>query len=187
MCLLDGLTSLVESFGGTSLPSTLSPYSDGNCINRVGTGTYQIVHSGTANRFCGVLSVNDMTPCGMLTIDSAGFVRDPRLVIYFQVADSAYRSVEFQLNDAMLKLNVNSTTTTELATLTYDPAAHRYWRYRMDTGADVVFETSPDAIAWTTRASAAPPFAGNVHLNFGAGFVNTGTATTVSLPGLNAP
>lgn len=50
-------------------------------------------------------------------------------------------TAEYQLNGA----------TAQLATLTYDPTAHRWWRIREDTGI-VYWEVSPDATTWTAVA-----------------------------------
>jgi hypothetical protein len=40
--------------------------------------------------------------------------------------------------------------------VTYNPVAHRFWRLRHNTGTDqVVFETSPDGLAWVVRRTVA--------------------------------
>ena len=45
------------------------------------------------------------------------------------------------------------------AVISYDFTAHRHWRIRHDAGSNVVsFETSPDAVTWTTRKTATAGF-----------------------------
>jgi hypothetical protein len=43
-------------------------------------------------------------------------------------------------------------TPTAVATLTYSPVAHAYWRVR-DTAGRVYWETSPDGVTWTTQGT----------------------------------
>ncbi|MDT5270286.1 MAG: hypothetical protein QOH49_2472 [Acidobacteriota bacterium] len=44
------------------------------------------------------------------------------------------------------------------ASVTYDPAQHRFWRFRYDATARlIIFETSPDFVAWTERFRAQLP------------------------------
>ena len=44
------------------------------------------------------------------------------------------------------------------ASVTYDPAEHRFWRFRHDAPArQVIFETSPDFVVWTERFRARLP------------------------------
>jgi CSLREA domain-containing protein len=59
-------------------------------------------------------------------------------------SSSAEQTLLFQLG-----LDGNKFTTS----VTYDPAQHRFWRFRYDAAERlVVFETSPDFLAWTERA-----------------------------------
>ncbi|MFE5853208.1 hypothetical protein ACFQ61_08300 [Streptomyces sp. NPDC056500] len=64
-------------------------------------------------------------------------------------------------------------------TLAFDPAAHRWWRFR-ETGGTVYWETSPDAASWTVRRSMAVTQwlrFGTLRTNFEA-YADTGSVTT---------
>jgi CSLREA domain-containing protein len=62
---------------------------------------------------------------------------------------SAEQTLLFQLNLGGDKFS---------ASVTYDPAQHRYWRFRHEAPARlIVFETSPDFVAWTERFRAQLP------------------------------
>jgi hypothetical protein len=66
-----------------------------------------------------------------------------------------------------------------LASLTYDPVAHRWWRFTESIG-NVVFQTSPDGVAWTTRATWTPTWdISGVFASVGAG---TGASPTGATP-----
>jgi CSLREA domain-containing protein len=63
--------------------------------------------------------------------------------------DSAAQTLLFQLNLGGDKFS---------AGVTYDPAQHRFWRFRYDAPARlIIFETSPDFAAWTERFRAQLP------------------------------
>jgi len=47
-------------------------------------------------------------------------------------------------------------TTSLLALVTYDPVAHRFWRFR-ESGGKTYWETSPNGTEWTVRAEAPNP------------------------------
>ncbi|HEX8187619.1 MAG TPA: carboxypeptidase regulatory-like domain-containing protein [Pyrinomonadaceae bacterium] len=62
---------------------------------------------------------------------------------------SAEQTLLFQLNLGGDKFS---------AGVTYDPVQHRFWRFRHDAPARlVIFETSPDSVAWTERFRAQLP------------------------------
>ena len=64
-------------------------------------------------------------------------------------SSSADQTLFFQLNLGGDKFT---------ASVTYDPVQHRFWRFRHDAPARlVVFETSPDFVAWTERFRAQLP------------------------------
>ncbi|HEX8148633.1 MAG TPA: Calx-beta domain-containing protein [Pyrinomonadaceae bacterium] len=64
-------------------------------------------------------------------------------------SSSAEQTLLFQLNLGGEKFS---------ASVTYDPAQHRFWRFRHDAPARlVIFETSPDSVAWTERFRAQLP------------------------------
>jgi hypothetical protein len=66
-----------------------------------------------------------------------------------------------------------------LASLTYDPVAHRWWRFTESIG-NVVFQTSPDGVVWTTRATWTPTWdISGVFASVGAG---TGASPTGATP-----
>ncbi len=63
----------------------------------------------------------------------------------------------------------------------YDPAQHRFWRFRHSFAANqIIFETSPDGNAWTARRAVAPQFASTaLKIEIGSGsFVPSGSTTT---------
>jgi hypothetical protein len=56
----------------------------------------------------------------------------------------------------LFELNIAGTKTS--VSIPYDPAQHRFWRFRHDAPAHIIiFETSPDAAAWTERFRANLP------------------------------
>ncbi|AZM47809.1 hypothetical protein DMB38_20255 [Streptomyces sp. WAC 06738] len=64
-------------------------------------------------------------------------------------------------------------------TLTYDPVAHRWFRFR-ESGGTFYWETSPDAATWTVRRSMTTPQwlkFGTLRTNF-EGYADTGSTTT---------
>lgn len=62
-----------------------------------------------------------------------------------------------------------------MAQAPYDPALHRWWRIR-EAGGTVRWDTSPDGVAWTERASAPAAISVSiVRLGFGAGIASAGS------------
>jgi hypothetical protein len=144
--------------------------------------------SGVPFMYCGLTSVGPLMADGTLTIDSSGFpTATIGLIIHFRIQDaSSY--VEFQLTGTTLKLNVNSSgTTTQKASLTYSAVTHRYWRFQANA-TSIAYQTSPDAITWTTQATTPPPFTSTtVQMDIGAAFQLVVFPVTITLPGVNAP
>jgi hypothetical protein len=187
-CAPRTLCTLVDGFDQPALASNLLAYSDGTCLTGLSAGAFFVTLSGAANKFCGLGSVGTLVADGTLTIDSSGFPTGVSgLIVYFQIQDpSSY--VEFQLTGTTLRLNVNTSSgTTQKASMTYSPAAHRYWRFQASAAA-VAYQTSPDGNTWTTQTTTPPPFTGtSVQMDIGAGFLSTGSTVTITLPGVNAP
>ena len=187
-CAARTLCTVVEPFDQTPQPSRFTLYSDGTCSSQVSAGALHVAATGVAGRYCGIETVGSLIPTGTIAIDSAAFPPNVSgFVVYFDLQDGAANAVEFQLAIGSLNLNVNNaTTSTRKASVTYNAAVHRFWRFRADAS-PVACESSPDGTTWTTLVAVPPPFTGDVFVNFGAGFVLAGTSASVALPGLNAP
>jgi hypothetical protein len=66
---------------------------------------------------------------------------------------------------------IGNTVSTVASEIAYDPIAHRYLRFREASGT-VYWDTSPDTVTWTNRASEVKPFAvvqGRIGLSCGSG------------------
>lgn len=98
--------------------------------------------------------------------------------------------LEFNVEGTTLQMvqSVNNTDT-DSQTLTYDPVAHRYWRFRSDAAATTVYwDTSPDGIAWTMRASAPARFdLSHVFFVHGCGEYTAVTAQSCHVGSINVP
>lgn len=57
-----------------------------------------------------------------------------------------------------IKFNRWSSGSLSTTSITYDPVAHKYIRIR-HSGSNILWETSPDGVTWTTRRSLATPWA----------------------------
>jgi len=186
-CAARTLCTLQDGFDQPTLSSNLLAYSDGTCTTGISGGSFVVTLSGAANKFCGLSSVGTLMAAGTLTIDSSGFPTTvSNLIVYFQIQDAS-DYVEFQLVGASLRMNVSTSAgTTQKASLTYDPIAHRYWRFQADAST-IAYQTSADGNTWTTRVTTQPPFTStSVQMDIGAGFLSTGSTVTVTLPGVNA-
>ncbi|NUP38171.1 MAG: hypothetical protein HOY76_14440, partial [Streptomyces sp.] len=71
---------------------------------------------------------------------------------------------------------INAGVTTTVAVGTYEPYSHAWWRLR-ETGGNVLFDTAPDGVTWTTRATIAHTWAVTaVSVVFISGFFGTEAA-----------
>lgn len=80
----------------------------------------------------------------------------------------------------------SSGAVTSLATLTYDPVNHAWWRIR-ESGGTTYFDTAPDGLVWTNRWSVADPIIYNsMEAQLGTA-ISGGTAGTTYLTDFNLP
>jgi len=113
------------------------------------------------------------------------FVRVPVMVgvtttarAYFRIGTSS-DAVAFEQTQGDLRLVVDAAgVSNPVATVDYDPAAHRWWQLREADGT-VTWETSSDGATWTPRATAPTP-SGLATATFDLG---AGTTTAVATPG----
>jgi hypothetical protein len=72
-----------------------------------------------------------------------------------------------QIDKSLVFVMVVGGIATPSCAIPYSPMAHRYWRIR-ETGGDLLWETAPDALAWTVqRREKAPAFVSSVRVDFG--------------------
>lgn len=77
---------------------------------------------------------------------------------------------------------VNGGTTIGLATISYDPSLHRWWRIRhVDINDTIYFDTSPDGIDWTQRVSIPR---GSLDITAFYVYLGAGSWTSESTPGV---
>ncbi|MGB9178630.1 MAG: Ig-like domain-containing protein [Pyrinomonadaceae bacterium] len=112
-------------------------YSSASAINLTNAqATVEVVQTtapvGSAQTLFGIWGGGSWGSGGLLIVEDGGN-------IYFQ-------------------LSVNNVITQNYS-IPYDPVQHHYWRIRHDVASDtILWETSADAVTWTTRLSVARPF-----------------------------
>ncbi|HET6975524.1 MAG TPA: Ig-like domain-containing protein [Pyrinomonadaceae bacterium] len=109
----------------------------------------------------------------MQAVSQAGWVED-HLVI--EKDANNYLMLHTGAGSTVLRSMVNGVN--DQLIIPYDPVAHHYWRLRHElTSNSVNFETSPDAITWTTRKTSAAGFSLTaVKFKLIAGAFGTGNA-----------
>jgi hypothetical protein len=125
-------------------------------------------------------------------VDMGSVPRVDTMVSFFQVDErgDAGGMLEFQVDGTTLSLTeYKNGATVSRTSLTYDPTAHRFWRFRGD-GTKVYWDASPDGSNWTQLKSLTPQI--DLHAMLvapGAGHYppGPGVAEVTSFAGLNTP
>jgi CSLREA domain-containing protein len=116
-----------------------------------GTGTETIFGLGTSSDNWFRFDVQDNTPAPTpTTTPTPGHATTTGTTSSAKAAgtgnDSTSQTLFFQFSIGGQKFSTG---------IPYDPAQHRFWRFRFDATARlIIFETSPDAATWTVRFSA---------------------------------
>lgn len=131
------------------------------------------------------------------SVSQAGWVEN---MLKIEKDTNNYYLIDTGAGNTLFRSMVNGVN--DQSFIPFDPVAHRYWRVRHDLSSNVVsFETSADAITWTTRKTATAGFALTaVRFSLIAGAWGTGNAAPgaavyndfqfipdPSLPGTPAP
>ncbi|HEX3557712.1 MAG TPA: FG-GAP-like repeat-containing protein, partial [Pyrinomonadaceae bacterium] len=114
-----------------------------------GVGTQTIFGLGTDSDHWLRFAVQDGTPTTTPTPANSSTPSPPAPAKTVTANDTTGQTLLFELNIGGQKFSTG---------LAYDPAQHRFWRFRHDAPARVIiFETSPDAATWTERFRATLP------------------------------
>jgi hypothetical protein len=154
-------SSLTDDFLGASFGSMWNTWFDAGATVTVAGGKAVITTDGTANIYGG-FETRDLYD---LRGDSyyLDAVTIPRASPYVAWVDAMAPSggqnlLEFTVEGTTLTmLQKVAGTVQDTKSITYDPSAHRFWRFR-GAGTMVYWDTSPDAATWTQAYAATSRF-----------------------------
>ena len=156
-------------------------YQTGGCTYSETGGVFDISLASTGTAGAALVSASgyDLTGDAVFAALSTPPAADSNVFTYLRASTSAGDNVEVTLIGSSLVAAENvGTTFSMLASVPYDPVAHRFWQLA-ESGGMLAWQTSPDGVAWTTQFSSAPPISlVGVNLSIGAG-----TTDVVASPG----
>ncbi len=185
-----GSSTLTDDFV-TQLAPLWSSWADGgNTIAETG-GAVVITTDGVGGNYCG-LETNHLYDLrdDAIYVDASTVPMTTGFVTWAQamVPGDGETRLEFNVEANQLQmLQKIASTNVDSKSITYDPAAHRFWRFRV-AGTTVYFETSPDGATWTAQLQATAKIdLSALHFVFGAGEYKTLSTTTAKFGSVNLP
>jgi hypothetical protein len=185
-------SSVVDTFDDGQLPGTWNAWvGSGSCTTRESGGTVLLSFNGIGESFCG-LETDQLLDArnDAVQVEVISSIQSPNAVTFVELVSPDHsQKVEFRQSDGVLYMAMTTDGNfAVVASIFYDPVAHRHWRIRNASGR-TFWETSPTGTAWTARVSV-PTTAdlSAVILDLAAGHnPGTGSAFTVRFDRLNAP
>lgn len=152
-------------------------YTSSGCTLTEADGGLSVVASGEPNSWCGYTTGKryDLRGSSVAVEVLGALAGDTASTFLKLVPYDTSKAVQFVVEDASLVISTRDGDWIALARVEFDPVAHRWWRLREQDGA-VLWETSPDALAWTLVAQV-PAFLdlSAVTVEIGAGTWSTST------------
>lgn len=166
---------------GTPGMTWMRPYAGGGCT-WAETGGGAVMTPSMTGGYCGYVSGTDydLTDSSILVEVTEMVALTPSIGAYFKAETADDDAVEISQWGGTLSFVywLNGSMKNVVASVTWDPVAHRWWRIR-EAGGTIYWDTSPDGMAWMNRASETVPFAVTApHIVIGAG-----TNSPYSTPG----
>jgi hypothetical protein len=186
-----GADTLIDDFAGSAFPPKLFTWNDtGATVTRSG-GVVVAGTNGTTNIYAGIESSHlyDLRDHAIY-IDATTIPQVSTFMSFFQLLPPGGNQTAFEISVDGTTLNtlqrIAGTNTSYMGT-TYNPAAHRYWRFRAASNV-VYFEASADATTWTQLYSAPAQIDLSALIVIGGvGEYGTVTAHSATFGGINTP
>lgn len=181
--------TLVEDFNAAAPAFDL--WNDTGTTATLSGGDVVITTDGTTNHYAGLEATHLFDLVGhTVYFDMPPAPEASPFITFLQISAPNDTSSElvFEVEGNMLYMqqHINNQNVTQTA-LAYDPVAERYWRFRADA-TTAYFDTSPDAMTWTQKASTPAMFdLAHVAVLAGAGEYGATAGQTVSFAGINTP
>ena len=184
---LCGSSTIMDDFPGTAFAPQWDWWNDNHTTIAVTGGGAVITTDGTSGEWAGFQSKHLLDLVGdSFYADASNVEQEGGFVSWLDalVPGDGSTYLEFSVEGSTLYLlqTINGTNVNQ-KTLTYDPVAHKYWRFRADA-TTAYWDTSPDEVTWTQQFSAATKldpsavqfvFGGGEYQAVGAGLTRIGS------------
>jgi hypothetical protein len=188
---LCGSSTVMDDFPGTAFDPQWDTWNDNHTTIAVTGGGAVITTDGTSGVWAGFQTKHLLNLVGdSFYADASNVEQESGFVSWLDALvpgdGTTYLEFSVEANTLYLLQTINGTNVNQ-KTLTYDPVAHRYWRFRVD-GTTAYWDTSPDGVTWTQRfmtTTQLDPSA--VQMVFGGGEYQAVSAGTTRIGSVNVP
>jgi hypothetical protein len=184
-------STIMDDFPGTAFAPQWDWWNDNHTTVGVTGGGAVISTDGTSGEWAGFQTKHLLNLVGdSFYADASNVEQEAGFVSWLDALvpgdGSTYLEFSVDGNTLYLLQSINGTNVNK-KTLTYDPVAHKYWRFRV-VGTMAYWDTSADAVTWSQQFSATTQLdPSSVQMVFGGGEYQTVGAGTTRIGSVNVP